>query len=255
MLGSSGSRLAIVSNAIAAAAEHLTDSSLLLLLAPLGPSAALVAPAVAAVVKVVIEEFGKQNADIEKKLDKVLAEPLAFARATLLDNLSVTATTESELQERQRQLTTAYDKFRQAEIYAGERDSEPIRFYRAVTAALMSGGRPYAELYIQQSEMASELARIEAKVALAEADEIDPEWWETHRRDDVRWAVDYEDYSNRNMAVNKNIDDAKEERLALKRKADELTEAANRLDRLCWWIECLARQTAEFHETLTRRLK
>jgi len=87
----SDSYLPVVSKAIAAAASSVTDSSLKLLLAgtSLGPVAVIAAPALAALVSAVIEQLGKQNSQIEAKLDKIIAEPLAFARATLIDNLSI----------------------------------------------------------------------------------------------------------------------------------------------------------------------
>jgi hypothetical protein len=250
MLGKSDSYVAVVSKAIAAAASSVTDNSVRLLLAgtPIASAAVIAAPALAAVASAVIEQLGKQNSEIEKKLDKILAEPLAFARATLTENLSIKPSSDVEIQERERQLTTAYDKLRTAYIYADEEQHAAqtmIQLYQAFVAALMIGGKPYVERYIQIFQKAAAIARNEAELSLAEAREIDPEWFNRHRSEVVMWAVDYSDYYNRETAVDRSIDDAREKKQTLERNAAELIQDADRLDACCRLLDRLAKNTAE----------
>jgi hypothetical protein len=247
MSDSSGFGMTIASKAFAEAAGSLVDKSfrLLLLGTALGPIADIAAGTAAAVVKAIIEELSKQNSEMVKKLDKLIAEPLEFARASLMENLAITVGTKAEVEERQRQLKTAYDKLQQAYFYADERDPSAralIEFYRAVVAALMSGGRPYAKLYVHKLENVSILARAQAKITLAEANEIDPEWFERHRSELVGFPIDYTDHGYRHLAVDKNVDDARKKKLTLEQNAGELDKAADQLDAICRLINSLATQ-------------
>jgi len=88
---SSESYLTIVSQAIAAGGASVTDNSVRMLLvgSVFGPAAVIAAPALAEAVKTIIEQLAKQDSEIEEKINGIISEPSAFARQTLIDNLSI----------------------------------------------------------------------------------------------------------------------------------------------------------------------
>jgi hypothetical protein len=243
----------ISAKALAEAAGILTAKTLQLLLlgTAMAPIAEVAAGAVSGAVKAIIEELAKQNSKTEQLLENVIAEPLKFARQTLEENLTIVVRTKAEIKEQQRQLKTAYDKLLQASFYEDKMKAPvqvQIHLYRAVIAGLMSGGRPYAERYIGELKVTSSLARTEAEGALAEAEEIDPEWFERNRRGLMGIPVDYSDESYRSQGVDKNIEDARNQKSALLQKAANLNKAAEGLERFCRLITALAEERASMLE-------
>src|SRR5262249_15125707 len=82
----------------------------------------------------------------------ILDEPFRTAARTLQDIASIEIRSQEEARECQRQLAQAFDNFAKARSYA-EKDDDPdrlqfISIYQSLTAALIPGGRPFAELYL-----------------------------------------------------------------------------------------------------------
>lgn len=104
-----------------------------------------------AAVEALVEALSKETDQLEKKIDAVLLEPMTSAVRTLTEVMSVSVSTPEQEQEVERQLNRSYDNLGKALSYAEKTEPDKvtlIRVYMAFTAALKSGGEPFAELHI-----------------------------------------------------------------------------------------------------------
>jgi hypothetical protein len=107
--------------------------------------------AVVATVAALFRQLFDQSKATAKQLRVILDEPFQTAARTLRDIASVEIRTRRERHECQRQLAQAFDNFSKARSYAERHDParlQLIDIYQALTAALMTGGRPFAQLYL-----------------------------------------------------------------------------------------------------------
>jgi len=117
--------------------------------------------------------------------------------------------------------------------------------YQAVVASQMSGGALYAAQYVSKFQAAAAIARNEAAFWQAEANEIDPEWYETKREAAVQGAKDDNQYFALNDGVDSVIREAYELKSEREKKAAELRRAAEDFEGFSRLIDSLAKATAK----------
>ena len=117
--------------------------------------------------------------------------------------------------------------------------------YQAVVASQMSGGALYAAQYVSKFQAAAARARNEAAFWQAEANEIDPEWYETKREAAVQGAKDDNQYFALNDGVDSVIREAYELKSEREKKAAELRRAAEDFEGFSRLIDSLAKATAK----------
>jgi hypothetical protein len=94
-----------------------------------------------------------QSDAIARRFNPILDEPFLTVARALRDIASVEIRSLDELREWQRQLAVAFDSFARGRTYAEMHALDRVQlitFYQSLTAALMPGGRPFAELYLVQ---------------------------------------------------------------------------------------------------------
>ena len=154
------------------AGEHVLRQVVIAAVA--GPVAAVLAGAT----KVVAQELFDKTKKLETKLDHLIAEPLESASTRLAEILEAEFDTEDEFDECERRLAHVDDNLQKAHIYAQQQDSESltlIRFYQAITAALMKGGKPFVDLYAHELENQAQGMREKAEESRAWARSMDAE--------------------------------------------------------------------------------
>lgn len=163
-----------LAEATAEAAKEFASHSLSALI-PIGmavPAAAFLVSAV----RVLFLKLDDRSREIEKKLNVLLDEPFRTAARTLHDVATADITSPAEVNEAQRQLRTAYDNFSKALTYAEKEASSRfnlIRIYQGLTAALISGGRPFAEKIVTSLRSTSNEWLADAKKRQDAAEMVD----------------------------------------------------------------------------------
>jgi hypothetical protein len=135
------------------------------------------ASVIVGVVVGLLRQLFAQSDAVAKRLKILLDEPFQSGARTLRDIASIEIRSLDELHECQRQLAHALDNFGKARSIAERDDPDRlllISIYQSVTAALMPGGRPFAELYLaslqeQVAKWRAKAARIESAVLAIEA--------------------------------------------------------------------------------------
>lgn len=125
------------------------------------PSTAVFGVAVEMLVGRLFEQNQALHDEFKAKVDTVLAEPLKTACKQLTDIARIKTTDEQTLGQIDRQLDVVYDTLIKALSYAEENDRESrltITAYLALAAALMKGGKEFAQLHI--SSLREEAVRI-----------------------------------------------------------------------------------------------
>jgi hypothetical protein len=212
----------------------------MLLATPFAPLASIAASVVAAAVKEFVEQLREHTSEIEKKIDLIIQEPLESAVQTIIDVLSVRYDTEAESCERERQLSYAFDNLRRAYAYAAYQEASHrrlVRMYQAIVAALKEGGRPFALLCLADLRTLVVETRAEASSARTRAADIDPEFFERHRIDFVRYSVDYLHYEQNQEAVDQSIADAEEQKSQLLENSAVLEKWADHMESFCRFVE------------------
>jgi hypothetical protein len=162
---------------------------------------------------------------------------------TVVDVLSVQCRTVAEVQERERRLAVAFDNLVRAYNYTEAHNTDDrllIRMYQAVVAALKEGGRPFAHLYVGDLYAVASEARAEAALLRDTAASIDPRFFEEHRNDVLRYAIDWTHYDLLEEVVDKTIEDEKKRKDSLLAEAMRLEKAAGHMESLCLLVRNLA---------------
>ncbi|GLH75070.1 hypothetical protein GETHLI_35730 [Geothrix limicola] len=251
---SSDRALRLAAKILAATAGKVTDSALVATLAgtALSPFSVIAGPALGVAVKVLIEQLTDETSKLEAKLDLILREPLLSACQTLQEVLSAQFRTAAEIQERERQLAVAFDNLKRAYNYTEEKNTDNqlvIRMYQAIVAALKEGGRPFAYLYVGDLYAVASEARGEAALLRDTATAIDPQFFEEHRGDVVRYAVDWDHYYQLQASVNKTIENEEQHKEELLTKAANLEKAASYMESLCSLVRKVAENRKELFAT------
>jgi hypothetical protein len=236
------------------AAGSLTDKAVRVLLfgTIFGPATAIAGEVASVIVKAVLEQLGKEESELSKQVDTILAEPLRFAQDVLEENVAIEVRTRNEKAEQQRQIRTAYDKLRQAHFYAEKKHPELqplIRAYQAFVSALMSGGKPFAERYVREFDRVAQFARSQSLTAIEEANEIDPDIYERSREELLFGAGGDIQAVNMEIAIDLNIMACKKRKKELEEHAAELNRAASGLEAFSRMIQTLADQTEKLSQT------
>lgn len=145
-----------------------------------------------------------------------------------------------------------FDNLRRAYAYAV--DHEPserglIRIYLAMVAALKEGGKPFAKLYTDELRSWCKATRENADRTRGVAASIDPDFFDRNRAVIIGTPVNYLDLGQRELGVEKAIEDAHRDKKRLGEGAVRLDEAANSLDQFC----CLADYVADNRKTILLR--
>lgn len=203
-----------------------------------------VSKVIAAVAKVAIGKLFEETSAIEKKLDRLLAEPFESAVTTVQEVLSVEARSENEKAECTRQLRQAFTDLRRAYTFARYRSpaqKKSVRIFQAFVAGLLPGARPFAHLYVQDLQKLIDKDRVEAASRLQQASQIRKGDWseEAMMRREAEWAIAADGIERRlsfhSVEVHK---EREKERLA--REAGHLLEQAKRLDLFCRFVLLIA---------------
>lgn len=133
-------------------------------------SAAIATPVVhilAAAAKGIVRELLQSTTSIEKKIDRMLTEPLQTSMRTFIEVISAAPKDRTELEESYRRLDVAFDDLNKAYTYASPEERLLLRLYMTLIAALKRGGGAFVRLYL--NELASVAS--EAREAATQADE------------------------------------------------------------------------------------
>jgi hypothetical protein len=136
------------------------------------PAAAILGEVAGAFASALLE----QTSAIERKLDKLLAEPFETAVTTIEEAVLARPSTPVEFDERNRQLQRAFDDLRKARTLAeDEEERNVVRLYQVLVAAMMRGGGAYVREYVAELRSLAQAAREQATFAKANASALHPE--------------------------------------------------------------------------------
>jgi hypothetical protein len=235
--------------AVSAGAEKVSDFSITALLSgsPTGIAVQIGAFALIAAVKVLTEELYAQASGIEGKLDAIIAEPLLTARQILNEVAQINIRSREEQKECDRQLANAFDGLRRAYSYAIKQESdqiEQIRPYLALVSALKEGGKPFADLYIGEFRRRGEDETRKAADARRASDSCDPDFFERHREDVTRSAIDQGHYYLLQVSVDEAIEIEKRRKQEFLEEAAISERNAIRIEGFCRFVELVASNRA-----------
>lgn len=238
--------LSVLEGGIEGATEKTVEGLVVHGLAPLltGIVTEAVAGTLSGVIGVLLRRLFDHSKIIAERLQLILDEPFLTASQTLRDISLVDIRSPEELQECRRQLALAFDNLSKA--YTLAKVNAPgrlqvIRFYQCLTAALMSGGRPFAELYLAEfgDYIAKRLA--EATDLQTRSDAID--WTpsdERHFQEGVRIIMDERKYASTRQRAEGDYgvgpiygEERKSAKEGLAAQAREIRERCDRLQARC----------------------
>lgn len=214
-----------------------------------------VGAALSEIVKALVSALLSATESLDKKIDLILAEPLRNAVTSLNAILSVDIRTREEEIERDRQLQETFYNLKKAYVYVGQdRNGERrhvVRLYQCIVAALMPGGRPFAELWIAELRNTSVAARLRASIWKNEAQAVDLEI----APENIEAMVDsWQGYPDGALygpgALSGYLSAAEDRKRAALETAEFLEKSAADMDLFCDWVLYLA---ANRDELLGRR--
>jgi hypothetical protein len=248
---SSDRALAMGAKIIAAAAGKIAETAVGAIFTggPLSPISAIAGPALGMAVKEFIEQLTAETSKLDAKLNLILHEPLVSACQTIREVLSARYRTKAEVQERERRLAIASDNLIRAYNYTEAPDAEHlpvIRIYQAVVAALMEGGRPFMELYIQDLSSVTDKARDRAAFLKGHAASIDLKALEERRGGVMQYALPEGENLLIQLSGAMAIREAEEQKKKLLIEAANLEKTALFLESLCSFILSIAEHRQNF---------